>query len=106
MLPLFTQLRSLFRPTTPRQDHRPSRPKRNANRWRPTLLLLEDRVCPSAVRTDIFRGIVPPSTLAASDDGSTGQVALGFTANFFGVSSNQVYVNNNGNLTFDQALGT
>ncbi|MCF7979110.1 MAG: PEP-CTERM sorting domain-containing protein [Chromatiaceae bacterium] len=46
------------------------------------------------------------NTLAPNDDDSTGLVNLGFTANFFGVSSSQVYVNNNGNITFDSPLGT
>jgi hypothetical protein len=46
------------------------------------------------------------STLAANDDGSTGLVSLGFNANFFGTSYSNVYVNNNGNITFDAALST
>jgi len=45
-------------------------------------------------------------TLAANDDGSTGLVDLGFTANFFGLSFTQAYVNNNGNITFDVPLST
>ena len=40
------------------------------------------------------------STLAANDDGSTGLVDIGFTVNFFGSNYNQLYVNNNGNVTF------
>ncbi|MDZ7751811.1 MAG: nidogen-like domain-containing protein [Gammaproteobacteria bacterium] len=46
------------------------------------------------------------NTLAANDDGSTGLVGIGFDANFFGVTSNQLFVNNNGNVTFDASLGT
>ncbi|MDF5720966.1 MAG: PEP-CTERM sorting domain-containing protein [Rhizonema sp. PD37] len=46
------------------------------------------------------------NTLPANDDGSTGLVNTGFTTNFFGVSRNQLYVNNNGNVTFDQPLST
>jgi hypothetical protein len=46
------------------------------------------------------------NTLAANDDGSTGLVTLGFTANFFGTEYTQTYVNNNGNLTFGAASGT
>lgn len=45
------------------------------------------------------------NTLARNDDGSTGLVNLGFTTNFFGLSRNQVYVNNNGNVTYNAALG-
>ncbi len=47
------------------------------------------------------------NTLAANDDGSTGAIPLGFTVNYFGLNSDaetQVYVNNNGNITFDHAL--
>jgi hypothetical protein len=46
------------------------------------------------------------NTLAPNDDSSTGLVNIGFDANFFGVTSNQLYVNNNGNVTFDSPLGT
>lgn len=45
-------------------------------------------------------------TLARNDDGSTGAIDLGFTANFFGNSYSQVFVNNNGNMTFDSSLST
>lgn len=44
--------------------------------------------------------------LPANDDGSTGLVNIGFNINFYGVNANQLYVNNNGNVTFDAALGT
>lgn len=46
------------------------------------------------------------SSLAANDDGSTGLVAIGFDVNFFGVTTNQLYVNNNGNITFDSPLSS
>lgn len=42
---------------------------------------------------------------AANDDGSV-QAPLGFTANFYGNSFTNVSVNNNGNVTFGQALST
>ncbi|PCH84502.1 MAG: hypothetical protein COB89_04495 [Piscirickettsiaceae bacterium] len=44
------------------------------------------------------------NTLAANDDGSTGAVNIGFTTNFFGLSFTQLFVNNNGNVTFDSRL--
>lgn len=44
--------------------------------------------------------------LAANDDYYTGQVGLGFTANINGSDYTQTYVNNNGNITFDSAMGT
>ena len=46
------------------------------------------------------------NVLSPNDDGSTGLVNLGFEANFFGVQGSAVYVNNNGNVTFDQSLFT
>jgi len=49
-----------------------------------------------------FNGNVFPG----NDDGSVGPVGIGFTADFFGASYSQAYVNNNGNITFDYGLGT
>jgi hypothetical protein len=46
-----------------------------------------------------------PTTLPANDDDSTSTaIPLGFTINFFGQSRNNVWVNNNGNVTFGAAL--
>ena len=44
--------------------------------------------------------------LAANDDGSTGLVNLSFIALINSTSYTQTYVNNNGNITFDNPLGT
>lgn len=44
------------------------------------------------------------NTLARNDDGSTGLVDIGFTANFFGTDFTSLFVNNNGNLTLDAPL--
>lgn len=41
-----------------------------------------------------------------NDDGSSAPQPLGFTINFFGKTRSSVWVNNNGNLTFDSALAT
>ncbi|MCL2590895.1 MAG: PEP-CTERM sorting domain-containing protein [Betaproteobacteria bacterium] len=46
------------------------------------------------------------NTLARNDDSYTGLVNIGFTVNFFGEEYSQLYVNNNGNVTFDYALAT
>lgn len=46
------------------------------------------------------------NNLPANDDGSTGPVNLGFSANFFGTTYTQAYVNNNGNVTFANPLST
>ena len=58
--------------------------------------------------------ILPSSTnpgcstnaLSANDDGSTGQISLPFSVNFFGTTYASLSVNNNGNVTFDGPLGT
>ncbi|MGZ8247050.1 nidogen-like domain-containing protein [Methylomagnum sp.] len=47
-----------------------------------------------------------PNALAASDDDSSGPVNIGFSINFFGTTYTQIYVNNNGNATFDAPLST
>ena len=45
------------------------------------------------------------TVLPANDDGSTGPVALGFNINFYGLANQSlVYVNNNGNITFNGPL--
>ncbi|CCI29161.1 Outer membrane autotransporter barrel domain protein (fragment) [Microcystis aeruginosa PCC 9809] len=54
-----------------------------------------------AIRTGT---ITSPSTLPRNDDESTGLVNIGFNINFFGVSSSQLYVNNNGTVTFTDPL--
>lgn len=46
------------------------------------------------------------NTLAANDDGSTGNVNMGFNVNFFGQNFSSLFVNNNGNVTFDSASYT
>jgi hypothetical protein len=46
------------------------------------------------------------TVLPANDDGSTGQVNLGFNANINSTTYAQTYVNNNGNVTFTAPLGT
>jgi hypothetical protein len=42
--------------------------------------------------------------LDRNDDGSTGIVPMGFFIDFFGNSNATLYVNNNGNVTFDNSL--
>lgn len=45
-------------------------------------------------------------TVPRNDDGSGPLTRLGFSINFFGKIRDSVYVNNNGNVTFDSALDT
>jgi hypothetical protein len=60
--------------------------------------------------TNAAAGTIVPGfdalTLAANDDSSTGQVALGFDLNLFGGTYDDIFVNNNGNVTFDLPLTT
>ncbi|MHC4498188.1 MAG: right-handed parallel beta-helix repeat-containing protein, partial [Planctomycetota bacterium] len=46
------------------------------------------------------------NTLPANDDGSTGIVDIGFAINYYGTLYSQLYVNNNGNVTFESPMGT
>jgi hypothetical protein len=46
------------------------------------------------------------NVFSGNDDGSTGLVPIGFPINFFGRTYSQLYLNNNGNLTFDNPLST
>ncbi len=46
------------------------------------------------------------NTLARNDDGYTGRVNIGFDINFFGNTYSQLYVNNNGNVTFNYGVGS
>jgi hypothetical protein len=46
------------------------------------------------------------TVLPANDDGSTGLVNLGFSANINSTTYTQTYVNNNGNITFNNPLST
>jgi hypothetical protein len=44
--------------------------------------------------------------LGANDDGSTAAQNIGFTINYFGNNFSQLFVNNNGNVTFNAPLAT
>jgi hypothetical protein len=83
-----------------------SAPGRSSGR-RPSVRLhleaLEERWMPAAIRN--LPGFTT-NNIPANDDGSSPLVNVGFTLNFFGVQTNQLYVNNNGNLTFGQPFPT
>ncbi len=79
----------------------PVRTPRRRNRQR-SFERLEDRTLLSAVR--ILPGF-DDNTLARTDDGSAGPVDIGFEFNYFGNSHDELFVNNNGNVTFDEAFG-
>lgn len=58
----------------------------------------------SVAQAATIRSGFDASTLAGNDDGSDGPVAIGFDIDFFGVTANQLFVNNNGNVTLDSSL--
>jgi hypothetical protein len=68
------------------------------------LALAAPPVDAAAVRTGIVG--FNPTLLARQDDSPSATVPIGFTVNFFGVVRDTLFVNNNGNVTFDQALST
>lgn len=64
-------------------------------------------ILPTAGSAQIRAGFLGAGTiLPGNDDGSTGLVGTGFTLNFFGATYSSLYVNNNGNVTFDGPLST
>jgi hypothetical protein len=68
-------------------------------------ILLFDNCCASnQANAAVIRSGFNTSTLPRNDDSYTDLVDLPFTANFFGVERDALYVNNNGNVTFDQPL--
>lgn len=56
--------------------------------------------------TTAFRPGFEANVLPANDDGSRGRVPIGFTLNFFGDDYSSLFVNNNGNVTFDATLSS
>ncbi len=46
------------------------------------------------------------TTFPAHDDGATGAISLGFSANFFGTTYTDAFVSNNGYLTFNHGQAT
>ncbi|OGI51790.1 MAG: autotransporter [Candidatus Muproteobacteria bacterium RIFCSPHIGHO2_12_FULL_60_33] len=52
------------------------------------------------------QGLFTTNTLSANDDGSTGLEAIGFSIDFYGSNYTNLYVNNNGNVTFTGPQGT
>lgn len=71
---------------------------------RPRLEFLEDRRTPSG----IVGAVRDPKDFAPSflerEDDNSHSAFLGFSINFLGKSFDQLFVNNNGNLTFDSSL--
>jgi hypothetical protein len=71
------------------------------------LVLAVGLLVPTLVQAGpVITGAFNANTLPGNDDGSTGLENIGFSANFFGTTYTQLYVNNNGNVTFNGPLGT
>ncbi|HYG33943.1 MAG TPA: nidogen-like domain-containing protein, partial [Clostridia bacterium] len=72
-----------------------------------SLLALTGAVC-LALPTQLSIAQILPgfdsNTLGASDDGSVGPVPIGFTFGLFDQSYDHLFINNNGNVTFDGVL--
>jgi hypothetical protein len=93
---LLSWIRSLASPEAGRPPRRAPHAPRKV---RLEVEALEDRTVPSAIRDlpGFHANSLPPE-----DDAPSPQAQLGFTINFFGVQTNQVFVNNNGNITIGQ----
>jgi hypothetical protein len=76
-------------------------PRRGLHSRRLHVEPLEHRFCLSATLPGFDAHTLPPT-----DDGSSAEIALPFTINFYGQSYDHLYVNNNGNVTFGRALST
>ena len=71
------------------------------------ILLFAMQASPThAIGPNAIRAGFDSNTLPATIDGSTGLEPIGFTINFFGTERSSLFVNNNGNVTFDAALST
>lgn len=82
---------------------------RNAGTFSTGAVLLAGALLAVSAPTARAAAILPgfdANTVPRNDDGSTGLVDIGFSVNFFGETYSQLYVNNNGNVTFDAALAT
>jgi hypothetical protein len=76
---------------------------RNHFFYLPILAILACFLMPSVIYAGAVRSGFTANSLAANDDGSTGQVDIGFPINFFGINQRVIYINNNGNITFTGA---
>lgn len=61
---------------------------------------------PSRTEAGPIRDGFQQNTFSRNDDGTLGPIAVGFTMDFFGMSRENLFINNNGNITFDRGLST
>lgn len=73
-----------------------------------TITIPQSALIPSTTyyTEDIGGGLGSSSIMPRNDDGSSAIQNLGFTLNFFGTNYTQFYINNNGNITFNNPEGT
>ncbi len=71
-----------------------------------TLVAATFAASPAEAATNAIRdlGVCTQNSLSANDDDSSDEITLPFPINFFGTQHDTAYVNNNGNVTFEQAL--
>lgn len=69
----------------------------------PTAFIAPATAATEAIRTDAF---CKNFSMPRGDDGSSSQVSLPFEMNFFGNTYSSLYVNNNGNVTFNSPLSS
>ena len=69
-------------------------------------VLISCSVLAPLTRATPVLAIAGSSTLAATDDGSTGLINIGFTMKLGATSYTQLFVNNNGNISFGAAVST
>lgn len=65
--------------------------------------------CLSAIGAAVAGPVDPgfrSSTFPANDDGATGAIAIGFNVNYFGTTYANLFVSNNGYLTFNSGQGS
>lgn len=91
-------------PTEDYREDMKSTPNALAPAEKPSSLAISEEAFPLArAAAGAVRGQSGFSTnvFGANDDESTELVEIGFTIDFFGIEHNTLYVNNNGNVTFD-----
>lgn len=75
-----------------------------ANGGNPTTIGTDPGSTPTSNPDPSSPGVTSSGDVPPNDDSYSPQVDLGFQINFYGRKYTQVFVNNNGNLTFDYAL--
>lgn len=70
------------------------------------ILITFGSVLPARAGAVVADALFQSVSFAGNDDGSTSIVSIGFNLNFFGQNFSNLYINNNGNVTFNSPDGT